>query len=139
MWCDSLEIIDILFQQSRLILTGIFIAFISSILYRITPTGFVSVGKYRTKEGAIAIYLLSAVILGFCTPIIYQFSSFIITNVPVLSIIGLLIFLANFIINQSVPSWKHTSPKTLLIYFLSAFLIVLGFIIKLGIITKINN
>jgi hypothetical protein len=126
-----LEIIDILFEQSKLILTGIFIAFISSIIYRITPTGFVSVGKYRTKEGAIAIYLLSAVILGFCTPLIYQLSSLIITNVPVVSIIGLLIFLANFIINQSVPSWKHTSPKTLFIYFLSVFLIFLGFIINL--------
>lgn len=126
-----MEIIDILFEQSNLILTGIIIAFISSILYRITPTGFISIGKYRTKEGAIAIYLLSAVILGFFTPLIYQLSCLIITNVPVISIIGLLIFLANFVINQSVPSWKHTSPKTLLIYFSSVFLIFLGFAINL--------
>ncbi len=126
-----MEIIDILFEQSNLILTGIIIAFISSILYRITPTGFISIGKYRTKEGAIAIYLLSAVILGFFTPLIYQLSRLIITNVPVISIIGLLIFLANFVINQSVPSWKHTSPKTLLIYFSSVFLIFLGFAINL--------
>ena len=127
-----MEIIDTLFEQSRLILTGTFIAFISSIIYRITPTGFVSVGKYRTKEGAIAIYLLSAVILGFCTPLIYELSSLIIAIVPFISIVGLLLFLANFIINQSVPSWKHTSPKTLFIYFLSLFLIFLGFIISLG-------
>lgn len=126
-----MQIIDTLFEQGTLILTGIFITFISSIIYRITPTGFVSAGKYRTKEGAIAIYLFSAVILGFFTPVIYQLSNFIITIVPILSIFGLLIFLANFINNQSVPSWRHTTPKTLLIYTFSIVIIILGFVIKL--------
>jgi len=126
-----MQIIDTLFEQGTLILTGIFITFISSIIYRITPTGFVSAGKYRTKEGAIAIFLLSAVILGFFTPVIYQLSNFIITIVPILSIFGLLIFLANFINNQSVPSWRHTTPKTLLIYTFSIVIIILGFVIKL--------
>jgi hypothetical protein len=126
-----MQIFDTLFEQGTLILTGIFITFISSIIYRITPTGFVSAGKYRTKEGAIAIFLFSAVILGFFTPVIYQLSNFIITVVPIISIFGLLIFLANFINNQSVPSWKHTTPKTLLIYTFSIVIIILGFVIKL--------
>ncbi len=125
-----MQIIDTLFEQGTLILTGVFITFISSIIYRITPTGFVSAGKYRTKEGAIAIYLLAAVILGFFTPVIYYFSNFLITIVPILSIFGLLIFLANFIINQSVPSWKHTTPKTLLIYTFSIIIIIFGFVVK---------
>jgi len=129
-----MDISEIFAENSVLILTGVFIAFISSIIYRVAPTGFVSGGKYRTKEGAIAIYLFSAVILGFCTPLLYVFSDFIIINLSVLSIFGLLIFLANFIINQSVPSWKHTSPKTLLIYFFSILLIVIGFIVKLNLI-----
>ena len=122
-----MEIIDLFIDQSALILTGIIIAFISSIIYRITPTGFVSAGKFRTKEGAIAIYLLSAVILGICTPLIYIFSEYILINIPILSIVGLLIFLANFILNQSVPTWKHTSKKTLLIYSISVLLIIIGF------------
>ena len=129
-----MDISEIFAENSVLILTGIFIAFISSIIYRVAPTGFISGGKYRTKEGAILIYLFSAVILGFCTPLIYVFSDLIIINLSVLSIFGLLIFLANFIINQSVPSWKHTSPKTLLIYFFSIIMIVIGFIVKLNII-----
>lgn len=129
-----MDIINGIFDQSKLILTGIFIAFISKIIYRITPTGFVSGGRYRTKEGAIAIYLFSTIILGFCTPLIYKLSSLIITNVPVISIFGLLIFLANFIVNQSVPSWKHTTLKTILIYLLSIFLFFLGFIINLNLI-----
>ena len=129
-----MDISEIFAENSVLILTGIFIAFISSIIYRVAPTGFISGGKYRTKEGAILIYLFSAVILGFCTPLIYVFSDLIIINLSVLSIFGLLIFLANFIINQSVPSWKHTSPKTLLIYFFSILLIVIGFIVKLNLI-----
>ena len=127
-----MDISKIFAENSILILTGIFIAFISSIIYRVAPTGFVSGGKYRTKEGAIGIYLFSAVILGFCTPLIYVFSDLIIINLSLLSIFGLLIFLANFIVNQSVPSWKHTSPKTLLIYFFSIILIVIGFIVKLN-------
>jgi hypothetical protein len=125
------QIIDIFFEQSALILTGVFITFISSIIYRITPTGFVSAGKYRTKEGAIAIYLLAAVLIGIFTPLIYQLCIFTIKYVPILSIIGLLIFLANFIINESVPSWRHTTPKTLLIYTLGVVMIILGFVIKL--------
>ena len=127
-----MEIINELFGQSKLVLTGIFIAFISNIIYRITPSGFVCIGRYRTKEGAIAIYLFSAVILGFCTPIIYQLSSLIITYMPIISIIGFIIILANYIINQSVPSWKHTSLKALLIYFVSILLIFLGFIVNLN-------
>ena len=126
-----MDISEIFTENGGLILTGIFIAFISSIIYRIAPTGFVSGGKYRTKEGAIAIYLFSAVILGFCTPLIYVFSDLVIINLSLVSIFGLLIFLANFIINQSVPSWKHTSPKTVLIYFFSIILIEIGFIVNL--------
>ena len=126
-----MQITDALFEQSSLILTGIFIAFISSIIYRITPTGFVSAGKYRTKEGAILIYLVASVILGLFTPLIYELCKLIILHIPVISIIGLLIFLANFVINQSVPTWKHTSPKTLLIYLISIALIILGFVIDL--------
>jgi len=126
-----MQITDALFEQSSLILTGIFIAFISSIVYRITPTGFVSAGKYRTKEGAILIYLVASVILGLFTPLIYELCKLIILHIPVISIIGLLIFLANFVINQSVPTWKHTSPKTLLIYLISIALIILGFVIDL--------
>ncbi|MDH7507590.1 MAG: hypothetical protein QHH15_07415, partial [Candidatus Thermoplasmatota archaeon] len=55
---------DFLIEQSKLILTGIFVSFISSLIYRITPTGFISAGKYRTKEGAIAIYILAIIVLG---------------------------------------------------------------------------
>lgn len=123
-----MEIINLLIEQSALILTGIIITFVSSLIYRIAPTGFVSAGKFRTKEGAIIIYLISAVILGLLTPLIYMFSDFIITNIPFLSIFGLLLFLANFIVNQSVPTWKHTAPKTLAIYLISVLLIIIGFL-----------
>ena len=127
-------IIDSFVEQSTLILTGIFIAFTSSIIYRITPTGFVSAGKYRTKEGAIVIYLIASVLLGLCAPLIYQLSNLIIMTLSILSIIGLIIFLANFVINQSVPTWKHTTPKTLIIYLLSIAIILLGFIVNIKIV-----
>jgi len=120
---------DFLIDQSKLILTGIIVSFISSLIYRITPTGFISVGKYRTKEGAIVIYIFAIVILGLFTPIIYEISGLIIINIPIISIIGFIIVCANFIINQSVPTWKHTSPKTLLIYLISIILIILGFLV----------
>ncbi len=120
-----MQIFGSFIEQSTLMLTGIFIAFISS-----TPKGFISVGKYRTKEGAITIYLLSAMVLGLFTPLIYQLSYFIIQNLSIISIVGLLIFLANFIINQSVHSWSHTTPKTLFIYFLSIVLIICGLYIN---------
>jgi len=118
---------DFLIDQSKLILTGILVSFISSLIYRITPTGFISAGKYRTKEGAIAIYIFAIVILGLFTPVIYELSGLIIINIPIISIIGFIIVCSNFIINQSVPTWKHTSPKTLIIYLTSVIMIILGF------------
>ena len=125
-----MEIIDLIVEESALILTGIFITFISSLIYRITPTGFICAGKFRTKEGAIAIYLITAIVLGLIAPFIYILSDFVLIKIHILSIFGLLILLANFIINQSVPTWKHTSPKTILIYSVSLFLIIVGFLIK---------
>jgi len=118
---------DFLIDQSKLILTGILISFISSLIYRVTPTGFVSVGKYRTKEGAIAIYIFAIVVLGFFTPLIYELSGLILYYIPILSIIGFIIVCSNFIINQSVPTWSHTSSKALLIYLIGLTLIILGF------------
>ena len=120
---------DFLKDQSNLILTGILVAFISHLIYKITPTGFVSAGRYRTKEGAIAIYIIAIVVLGFLTPFIYELSGLIIIEVPLLSIIGFIIVCSNFIINQSVPTWKHTTPKTLLIYATGVMLIILGFLL----------
>jgi hypothetical protein len=118
---------DFLIDQSKLILTGILVSFISSLIYRVTPTGFVSAGKYRTKQGAIAIYIFAIVVLGFFTPIIYELSGLIIITIPIISIIGFIIVCANFIINQSVPTWSHTTPKTLLIYLIGVILIISGF------------
>jgi len=121
------DVFDVIAQQSRLILTGIIISFVSTLIYKVTPTGFKSMGKFRTKEGAIFIYLIAAVVLGLATPLIYQLSGIIIETVPLVSIIGFLIVSANFIINQSVPTWSHTTPKTLIIYLLGIVIILIGY------------
>lgn len=121
---------DLLFEESALVLTGIFVTFISSFLYTINAYGFVHRGKYRKKEEAIIIFLLATVFLGLVTPLIHEGSKLIIRNVPVLSISGIVILGTNFVLHYSIPSWKHTSTKTLLIYLLGAFLVVLGFLIN---------
>jgi len=120
---------EFLIDQSKLVLTGILVSFLSSLIYKITPTGFVSAGKYRTKQGAIAIYIIAIVVIGFLTPIIYELSGLIIIYIPIISIIGFILVCSNFIINQSVPTWKHTTPKTLFIYFIGIILIIVGFIL----------
>jgi len=119
---------DFITNQGNLILTGILVAFISHLIYKITPTGFVSAGRYRTKEGAIVIYIIAIVILGILTPFINELSGFIIKTIPIISIVGFIILCSNFIINQSVPTWKHTTPKTLLIYLIGFVLMILGFL-----------
>jgi len=117
-------------DQSSLILTGVIITFVSGFIYTTTATGFKSGGKYRTKQGAIFIYVSATIFLGILTPFINELSKIIIAVFPVLSIIGAIIFGANFVINQSVPTWSHTSPKTLLIYLFSILLIILGFVLN---------
>jgi hypothetical protein len=121
-------VFEFLIEQGRLMLTGIIITFISALIYTITPTGFKSAGKYRKKEEAVVIYLGAALILGSITPFIYVFSQLVLDVVPAISIVGFFIFCANFIINQRVRTWSHTTPKTLLIYAIGIVLIILGFL-----------
>ncbi|HIH00020.1 MAG TPA: hypothetical protein HA258_05500, partial [Thermoplasmata archaeon] len=63
---------DLLFEESALVLTGIFVTFMSSFLYTINAQGFVHRGKYRKKEDAILIFLSSTIVLGLVTPIIHE-------------------------------------------------------------------
>jgi cytochrome bd-type quinol oxidase subunit 2 len=120
---------DVLFEESALVLTGIFVTFISSSLYTINAQGFVARGKYRKKEEAIFIFLGATVILGLVTPLIHELSK--LTIVPVPSIFGIVIIGANLVLHYSIPSWKQTSTKSLLIYLLGIFLVVLGFLISI--------
>ena len=120
---------DLLFDESALVLTGIYVTFISSFLYTINAQGFVHRGKYRKKEQAILIFLGATVFLGLLTPVIHEVSKLTITYVPIPSIFGIVIFGTNLVLHYSIPSWKQTSTKSLLIYLLGTFLIVLGFLI----------
>lgn len=121
---------DLLFDESALVLTGIFVTFISSCLYTINAQGFVSRGKYQKKEDAIMIFLGSTILLGVLTPVIHEVSKLTLLWVPIPSIFGIVIFGTNFVLHYSIPSWKQTSTKSLLIYLLGIFLIILGFLIS---------
>jgi len=120
---------DLLFEESALVLTGIFVTFVSSLLYTINAHGFIARGKYRKKEEAIFIFLGATVLLGLMTPAINELSKLMIAFVPVLSIVGIVLVGTNFVLHFSIQSWKHTSTKALLIYLVGAFLLVFGFLI----------
>ncbi|HVP99997.1 MAG TPA: hypothetical protein VMT57_00605 [Candidatus Thermoplasmatota archaeon] len=122
---------DFLFEESALVLTGIFVTFISSFLYTINAHGFIARGKYRKKEEAIFIFLGATVFLGFLTPVINELSKLMISYVPILSIAGIVVIGTNFVLHFSIQSWKHTSTKAVLIYLLGAFLVVLGALVAI--------
>jgi len=122
---------DLLFEESSLVLTGIFITFLSSFLYTINAQGFVARGKYRKKEEAIFIFLGATVFLGLVTPLIHEVSKLTIILVPVPSIFGIVLIGTNFVLHYSIPSWKQTSTKSVLIYLLGVFLVVLGYFISI--------
>ncbi|MEM0492801.1 MAG: hypothetical protein QXS02_02420 [Candidatus Thermoplasmatota archaeon] len=122
---------EIILEQMQLILTGVLVSLFSSMIYNLKPYGFKSFGKYRSKGEAILIYLSATIILGLLTPLIHILSGFILEYIPIVSIIGFLIFSTNFILNQTIPTWRHTTPKTLLIYTISILIIILGFFIRL--------
>jgi cytochrome bd-type quinol oxidase subunit 2 len=123
--------VDVLIEESALVLTGIIITFISSMLYTINAQGFVHRGKYRKKEEAILIFLGATIFLGLITPIINEISKLIIQYVPVVTIAGMVLMTTNFVLHYSIPSWKQTSTKSLLIYLLGVFLVVLGILISI--------
>ena len=121
--------VDVLTEEGALILTGMIITFITGFLYTITTHGFKSGGKYRKKHEAVAIYLGSMGVLGLLTPVINELSKIIIRLVPIISIFGVFIIGANFILHQNIKKWRHTSVQSLLIYFSGAFLVVFGYLI----------
>ncbi|DAC72712.1 MAG TPA: hypothetical protein DSN98_03975 [Thermoplasmata archaeon] len=123
--------VDVLSEESALVLTGIIITFISSMLYTINAQGFVHRGKYRKKEEAILIFLGATIFLGLITPVINEISKLIILYVPVITIAGVVLMTTNFVLHYSIPSWKQTSTKSLLIYLLGLFLSVLGLLISI--------
>jgi cytochrome bd-type quinol oxidase subunit 2 len=123
--------VDVLIEESALVLTGIIITFISSMLYTINAQGFVHRGKYRKKEEAILIFLGATIFLGLITPIINEISKLIVQYVPVVTIAGVVLMTTNFVLHYSIPSWKQTSTKSLLIYLLGIFLVVLGILISI--------
>ncbi len=122
---------DLLFEESSLVLTGIFVTFISSFLYTINAQGFVARGKYRKKEEAILIFLGATVFLGLVTPLIHEVSKLTILMVPIPSIFGIVLMGTNFVLHYSIPSWKQTSTKSVLFYLLGIFLVVLGFLVNI--------
>ena len=122
---------DMLFEEGALVLTGIFVTFISSCLYTINAEGFVARGKYRKKEEAILIFLGATILLGLVTPLIHEVSKLTIKTVPFISIVGIVLIGTNLVLHYSIPSWKQTSTKSLLIYLLGIFLIVLGLLISI--------
>ncbi len=118
--------IEIFFEKSAMILTGIFVTFIASFLYSMNARGFIAKGRYRKKEEAVIIYLAAALVLGVLTPFINEISVLIIGIVPAVSIVGILIIGANFIIHYNIERWRQTSMKSLLIYLLGIFLFIVG-------------
>ncbi|MCU0850901.1 MAG: hypothetical protein MUC80_06480 [Candidatus Thermoplasmatota archaeon] len=118
-------------DQGILMLTGIFVTYISSFLYTMNAQGFLAHGKYRKKEDAILIFLGSTLILGAVTPILYWIAGLTITFIPPTTIFGILIIGTNYVLHYSIPTWKQTSTKSLLIYLLGTFLVILGFLIKI--------
>ena len=120
--------IELFFEKSAMILTGILVTLISGFLYSMNARGFIAKGRYRKKEEAVIIYLVAALILGVLTPFIHELSTIIIAIVPALSIIGILIIGANFIIHHNIPRWNQTSMKSLLIYLLGVMLLIAGFL-----------
>ncbi len=120
---------DFLTEEGTLILTGMIITFITGFLYTTTAHGFKSGGRYRQKHEAVVIYIGSMGILGLLTPVIAELSKLIIKLVPIISIFGVFVISANFILHQNIKKWRHTSVSSLLIYFTGAFLVVLGYLI----------
>jgi len=120
---------DFLTEEGALILTGMIITFITGFLYSTTAHGFKSGGRYRKKHEAVAIYLGSMGVLGLLTPVINEGSKVIIQLVPIISIFGVFIIGANFVLHQSIRKWRHTSVQSLLIYFSGAFLVVFGYLV----------
>jgi cytochrome bd-type quinol oxidase subunit 2 len=118
-------------DQGILMLTGIFVTYISSFLYTMNAQGFLSRGKYRKKEDAILIFLGSTLILGAVTPILYWIAELTLTYIPPITIFGILIIGTNYVLHYSIPTWKQTSTKSLLIYLLGTFLIILGCLISI--------
>jgi hypothetical protein len=120
---------DFLQQEGILILTGMTITLLTGLIYSTSSRGFKAGGKYRKRHEAVVIYLSAMIILGAMTPVIQFGTAMVVEVVPIISIFGLFIIGASFILHRSIKKWKHTSVQSLLVYFFGAFLIVFGYLV----------
>lgn len=119
-----------LIDYSAEFITGVIISIISGFIYTTTSTGFRSGGKFRTKEAALAIYLATAFICGILTPPIYMFSTMLVDNFNLISLIGFLVVVANFALHYEIKRWKQSSAKSLIFYLVGFALIGIGIYLK---------
>ncbi len=120
-----------LIDYSAEFITGVIISIISGSIYTTTSTGFMSRGKFRTKEAALVIYLATAFICGVLTPPIYMFSTMLVDNLNLISLMGFLLVVANFALHYEIKGWKQSSLKSLILYFIGFALIGVGIYLKL--------
>jgi len=109
-----------------IVLTGATVAILASFVYSFLTNAFLSGNRFRSKEEAIFIYLAMAFLLGIFTPPIQFFWKKIISLFSPLKIVGLLIVIGNIVINQSIKRWRHTTFKTIFIYFIGLLLLIIG-------------
>lgn len=108
------------------VLTGATVAFLATFIYSTLTNAFLCGGKFRRKEEAIFIYLTTSIVLGFFTPAISYGWLQLIQMLTPLKIVGLLIIVGNAVVNQCVKRWKHTTPKTVLLYMIGFILLLMG-------------
>ena len=108
-----------------LVLTGLTTAFLATLVYSTTDHGFQTGGRYQSKEDALWIYLGTILVLGILNPFIYQFWGSFAASADPTTPIGLILAGGIFMVNRLVTHWNQTDHKSLTIYALSIFLIVI--------------
>ncbi len=108
------------------ILIGATIAILATFIYSTLTNAFLSGSRFRSKEQSIFIYLVTATILGCLTPLINSFWTYLMLLLGPVRIAGLLIIVGNASVNQMVKKWRHTTKKSLLIYFIGILLLIFG-------------
>ena len=111
------------------VLTGSTVAILATLVYSTLTNAFLSGGSFRSKKEAVVIVLAAAFVLGIFTPTISNFWTLMLAEVNYIQIIGLLILVGTFTVNQMVHKWRHTTKPSLILYAIGLVLLISPYLV----------
>lgn len=113
-------------ETLALVLTGITTSIIGGFIYYSGNKGIQSGGTYTSKNDAVFLLILKTAFIGGITPIIHGLYLSIASAVNLFLVLGVILIIGTFAINEEVANFRHDTETSLVLYGAGLILFFIG-------------